>query len=119
MQKPPLGITARCEVVKPIDGDTLDVVLRIPARVRLLDCWAPETRTLDADEKERGLLAKVNLAALTMDKHGVVFIPTGQAHSVKDIITLDRVLGRVWMDGDEQDLSSQQVAAGHATKDKP
>ena len=101
-----------------MDGDTLDVELRIPARIRLLGCWSPESRTKSIAEKKRGLAAKANLSDLTANGHGQVFIPTGAALSVKDVLTLDRLLGRVWMDGQEEDLSSQQVKAGHATESK-
>jgi len=38
-----------------VDGDTITVELKIPVRVRLLDCWAPETRTKDAEEKKKGI----------------------------------------------------------------
>lgn len=118
IRKPPLGLTARCCVENVVDGDTLDIELRINCRVRLLDCWAPETRTHDHAEKKLGLAAKDNLLDLTRAGNGVVFIPTGQAHSVGDLLTLDRILGRVWIDGQDFDLSTQQVAAGKASTTK-
>jgi hypothetical protein len=49
---------------------------------------------------------------------GIVFIPTEHAHSIGDTLTLERMLGRIWMDGQDCDLSSQQVAAGHAASVK-
>lgn len=118
MTKPPLGISARCIVTNTVDGDTLDVELRIPARIRLLDCWAPESRTLDLAEKKLGIKAKQAMEQLTAGGHGQVFIPSGSAHSIKDIITLDRLLGRVWMDGNDFDLSTEQVAMGNASTTK-
>ena len=118
MQKPPLGITARCRVARVLDGDTLDVELRIPARIRLLSCWASESRTKDAEQKLKGLAAKQHLKDLAANGLGRVFIPTEEARSMSDVLTLERLLGRVWLDGDEQDLSERQVAAGHAITTK-
>ena len=54
----------KCEVVKIIDGDTVDVILDLgfsilhKARVRLYAIDTPESRTRNKDEKVRGLLAK-------------------------------------------------------------
>ena len=118
MNKPPLGITARCEVERVVDGDTLDIVLRIPMRIRLLDCWSPESRTLNEAEKVKGLAAKQRLCELVEGNHGQVFIPTSNATSIKDVLTLDRLLGKVWMDGQQVDLSTAQVVEGHASSRK-
>lgn len=119
MNKPPLGITARCSVVNVVDGDTLDIELRVPMRIRLLDCWAPESRTTDPVEKAKGLAAKKALVELTEHRvHGQVFIPTGTASSIKDVLTLDRLLGKVWMDGQNFDLSTAQVIEGYASTTK-
>ena len=52
------------EVLKVIDGDTLDVLIdlgfsiSIKSRIRLAGINAPETRTLDLNEKSKGLDAK-------------------------------------------------------------
>jgi len=54
----------KCEVVKIIDGDTVDVILDLgfsilhKARVRLYAIDTPESRTRNKDEKARGLMAK-------------------------------------------------------------
>lgn len=118
MTKPPLGITARCHVTRVIDGDTLEVTLTIPAVIRLEGCWAAESRTLDLAEKKRGLAAKQHLSELTEDGLGTVHIPTQAARSVQDVMTLGRVLGRVWMDNQTTDLSTLQVINGFASTTK-
>lgn len=115
---PPLGLTARCSVRHVVDGDTLDIDVVVPLRIRLLDCWAPESRTKDISEKVLGMAAKRNLDDLTKGLTGVVFIPTSEAKSLADVLTLGRVLGRLWMDGEEEDVSSKQVAAGYASSRK-
>ena len=58
MQQPPKGITTDVKLVKVIDGDTVDVEITRKVRVRLLDCYAPETRTRDTAEKVKGFESK-------------------------------------------------------------
>jgi endonuclease YncB( thermonuclease family) len=119
MTKPPLGITARCKVLQVVDGDTLDIELRLPMRIRLLDCWCPESRTTDLEEKAKGLAAKKAMVELTVNRlYGQVFVPTAAAQSVSDVLTLNRLLGKVWMDGQDTDLSTSQVVQGYASSKK-
>ena len=53
------------KINRVIDGDTVDLdidlgfSITISQRIRLKDIDAPETRTKDLEEKERGLAAKV------------------------------------------------------------
>ena len=65
------------EIVKVVDGDTIDVVLDlgfhtyVKKRVRLYGLNAPESRTRDKEEKKKGLAAKKRLQELceeTYDK---------------------------------------------------
>ena len=58
MQQPPKGITTDVKLIKVVDGDTVDVEITRKVRVRLLDCYAPETRTRDAAEKVKGFESK-------------------------------------------------------------
>lgn len=54
----------KCELIRVVDGDTVDVNIdlgfdiHMKARVRLAGIDAPETRTKDLEEKERGISAK-------------------------------------------------------------
>lgn len=107
--RPPLGHTVAVEVVDVIDGDTIEVRLALRTRVRLLSCWAPETRTADAREKAQGLKAKAALEQLAAGRKGVLFVPTAGAARVGDVWSFDRVLGHVWLDGDSETLSAHQV----------
>lgn len=92
---PPTGITIDAQVVRVIDGDTIVVASTVEYHVRLLDCWAPESRTKDAGEKERGLKSKARMADLVTGKTVRVHLP-GQS-DITDMVTLGRVLGRVWI----------------------
>ena len=57
--------TYKADVVKIIDGDTIDVnihlgfdVILYKQRIRLMGIDTPESRTRNLEEKERGLLSK-------------------------------------------------------------
>jgi endonuclease YncB( thermonuclease family) len=119
---PDPGVSLDARVTHIVDGDTIDCTVLIPLvfRIRLIDCWAAETRTKDLDEKKRGLAAKAYLKQLIGQEPVRVHIP-GRA-KLGDMLTLDRVLGRVWPMQDGKpltgDLSSRMVGAGHATPTK-
>lgn len=118
MERPALGVAEHVRIVNVIDGDTIEVEVVRRARVRLLDCWAPESRTTDLAEKKLGLAAKERLAELAAGKTATLFVPTGAAALVGDVTTLGRFLGHVWLDGDDRTLSAHQVEAGLAATTK-
>ena len=117
---PPPGFIVDGTVVRVIDGDTVVVRSQIEYQIRLLDCWAPESRTKDLAEKQRGLAAKARMQELADCQQCRVFMPA--ARTVADMITMGRILGRVWIlqDGSptDTDLSSIMVSEGHATLTK-
>lgn len=118
---PPRGVTMDAEVVRVIDGDTIVLRTSVEYHVRLIDCWAPESRTTDKSEKAKGLKAKARMQQLAATGSAVrVHVPTGE--DLSDVMTLGRVLGRVWlMDGESpasSDLSAVMVREGLATEQK-
>lgn len=116
MTQPALGLTARAAVIRVVDGDTVDVMLMLPARVRLIDCWAPE---ITGAEKLKGQAAKEQLEKMAPVGSRVrVHVPTGEADALGDVLTFNRVLGHMWREGDEASLSELMVAAGMATVSK-
>ena len=126
MEQPPAGLTTKVVVTNVVDGDTIDVQIIKTVRVRLKDCWCPETRTRDLEEKEKGLAAKAHIKTLLGEqelyfgeskyKQAILHIPADEEDDIKDILTLNRILGYIFVDG--QDISSKMVADGHATKTK-
>lgn len=110
---PPVGLTTPCRVLEVYDGDTITVELRIPIRVRLLDCWAPEVKTKDVTEKQLGIKSREHLVSLAQGKEATMFIPFVGVERLDGVFTFGRVLAHVWVDG--QSLSESQVEAGHAT----
>lgn len=109
--------TTPATCTRVIDGDTIEVEVTRKIRVRLLDCWAPETRTKDLKEKAKGLKSKQDLADWIEGKPVLVQIPTDSGGELNSIMTMGRVLGRVWT-ADGMDVAESQVAMGHATKTK-
>lgn len=117
---PPPGLVVDAVVLRVIDGDTLILRTSFEYRVRLLDCWAPESRTLDLKEKTRGLAAKKRLTQLAANQCVRVQLPGST--DLSRMVTLNRVLGRVWLVNDEgpaeMDLSGMLVSEGLATAKK-
>jgi endonuclease YncB( thermonuclease family) len=115
--------TTRAKVLRVIDGDTVEVEVRRVVRVRMLDCWSPESKMdsrlpaeQQADEKKAGIASRENLRRLCEGRDVIVQIP---AHvEVAKAITLNRWLARVWVEGDGESLSEKQVKGGFATKVK-
>ena len=114
---PPIGWTVPVRIVQVYDGDTVVVELTKRVRVRLLDCWAPEVRTKDVSEKKKGYESKDHLKKIIPEgSEAILHIPG--SIDVGRSITFGRFLGHIWPKGGKQDVSAQQVEAGHATKTK-
>ena len=112
---PDQATTVECRVVRVVDGDTIEVTVQQVYRVRLLDCWAPETHGPD---KADGLAAKEHLRNY-IEQHGMSAVLSVPWHAdVAKSWTMGRVLGNVWMSGQEKSLSEIQVESGHAKKAK-
>lgn len=108
---PQTATTVRCKVSRIVDGDTVQVIVSQIYRVRLKDCWAPEVR---GDEKSKGLESKEHLRQFVQQHglHGVLSVPWSE--DVGKSWSMGRVIGDVWIDGQERSLSEIQCAAGHA-----
>lgn len=109
------GFALPARVVEVTDGDTLTVEF-VPqtARIRLIDCWAPELRSENAAERRKAQAAKEHLERLAKGKECTVIVPWRR--DVGQMTTLGRVLGRVVLD-DGTDLSRAQVEGGFARRE--
>jgi endonuclease YncB( thermonuclease family) len=110
---PPSGVTLPAKVIDVYDGDTLTVEF-VPqrARIRLIDCWAPELNSTDLEVRKKAQASRDNLARLTENREVVVHIPWHI--DVGSMTSLGRVLAKVYLK-DGTDVSMAQVKAGHAT----
>lgn len=117
MQRPEHGWSTPCSIVRVMDGDTIEIIVTKSIKVRLLSCWSPEVH---GEEKPEGIKAKKHMEKMALGNTGTLFVPTEDARTMSDIITLGRVLGHVWTDDHpEESLSRRQVDAGHAIEQKP
>jgi len=115
----PFGLTFPAKVVYIVDGDTIDVRVTHIVRIRLKDCWAPETHTKDKEEKKRGLASKAYLTKLLLRSKDVkVYVPTKVGGKFGDSFSFGRALGYVWVDGASKSTSELMVRAGYATATK-
>ena len=107
--RPTPGWATTCELERVIDGDTVDVRVSAVIRVRLADCWAPETRDPGGPESTR------NLQTLLAGDRITLWIPTDE-HARK-MFTFGRAVGWLWGES-ETSVNQLQVEHGHATESK-
>lgn len=103
-------------MTRVIDGDTVDVEVTRTIRVRLLDCWAPESRTRNKAEKAAGLESKEALKRWIEGQPVTLHIPT-HSGDIAEALTMGRVLGHLWSKGGDN-VSESQVCLGFATRKK-
>lgn len=103
---------------KVVDGDTLDLTVdlgfsvSISLRFRLLDFNAPEIRTLDLDEKERGLATKAEVEYLFSLHDNQCYIATWLKKG-----KYGRYLAHIYLEPSlEQSLSEYLIANNLASK---
>jgi micrococcal nuclease len=121
------------EVVKVVDGDTIDVIIDLgfdlskKERVRLAGIDTPESRTRDLDEKKLGLEAKEYLSTnlsnakqlmISTEKDGKYGRMLGTIHMNDDIVSMNQQMidkGYAWeYDGGtkEKDLNELRLKRG-------
>ena len=99
------------EVVKVVDGDTIDVVIDLgfdltkKERIRLAGIDTPESRTRDLEEKAMGLEAKEHL------KHKIESSENLRVKTEKDG-KYGRMLG--WLYDGESNINKEMVTNGYA-----
>ena len=114
--KPPEpGVVVDGSIVRAIDGDTLELEFVRRVRVRLVDCWAAESRTSDVAEKRVGLEAK-EFAKRYEGSECRLVVRTDGHDDLGDGLTFGRVLGDVFVNGES--VAAAIVAAGHAFRTK-
>ena len=116
MAGPELGHVMRAQIVRVIDGDTVQLLLQLPATVRIKDLWSPELRGIDAIA---GHKAKDALEKLLPDGCQVkVKIGTEDASNLGDVFSFGRVVGEVYRMGDDDPVSEIMIQMGHGTRHK-
>jgi micrococcal nuclease len=104
------------EVLKVVDGDTIDVIIDLgfdvsfTSRVRLAGIDTPESRTTDAREKILGLEVKDYLKK-ALDGATDIVIRTEKADSSEKY---GRILGWLFINRQTDSLNTQLVNKGYA-----
>jgi len=106
----------RGNLIKIIDGDTIDVDLELgfdvilkKQRIRLYGINTPESRTRDLEEKKYGLAAKARLREL-LEAADSLIIKTAIDKKARG--KYGRILGTVF--ADETNVNDVLVSEGHA-----
>jgi micrococcal nuclease len=101
------------KIIKVVDGDTIDVNIdlgfgiTLKQRVRLKDINASETRTLDLEEKKKGLEAKEWLKK-ELSREGEWIIETTKEDKY------GRILGTLYLVGDPVTVNERMLNEGIA-----
>ena len=110
----------RCEVVRVIDGDTVDVDIDLgfgvwmkKQRIRMYGIDTPESRTRDLEEKKYGLAAKEFLTGMLDDEAGIIL----KTHKDKEG-KFGRILGELWRTTNYADKSINEymIEKHHAVR---
>ena len=105
----------RAELDRVVDGDTIDVVLdlgfdlHLKARIRCVGINAPESRTRDLVEKQKGLEAK-RFVEDWLGNCDTIIVQTQLDKKGK----FGRILGNI-LNADGACLNDEMVSLGHAT----
>lgn len=115
------SIQVPAKVVSVYDGDTITVEFKIKANVRLLECWAPEIKTKNQEEKDKGLASKKYLEKL-LQANDEIMVEIPFDGNISNSISLSRVLANIYKDVDSDgindNISTIMVDQGYATKTK-
>lgn len=107
---PQPGITTRGKVKRILDGDTVEIEVSYPVRVRLKDVWAPEKDT------KAGQKVWAELTRKLIGEKVLLHIPTVDADNTSEAFTFGRVLGVVYVGS--ENINEWLVKEGYATKTK-
>lgn len=105
------------QLVKVRDGDTVEVRIAGSAfvwAIRLIDCWAPETR---GPEKPYGEQAKRHAEEVVAGRELFLHVPLPHGNNLFSNLSFDRIPGYVWIDK-KMTLNRRMVEDGYANPKK-
>lgn len=120
-QTPIEGITLKALATRVIDGDTFEAEIRFKVKVRLLRVNTPEKKQpgwLKFKNRLKELLFGVchDEFPTTEPEEIILFIPNQKPSTLLDVVTFDRFLGEVWVDG--QNINDILIKDMEAFRDK-
>lgn len=105
------------EILKVVDGDTVDVIIDLgfdvflEKRVRMAGLNAPESRTKDLKEKEEGLMSKSWLTEKFNGSKNIIIETSLDNQYGK----FGRILGIFYVNDEETSINSQMLKKGLAS----
>ncbi len=104
-EQPKEGAAFKVDLERVIDGDTVEAVVSFKIKVRLIGVNSPEKK------KPGWLKFKNRLKELIWGEcfddgevcdwqEAVLFIPNNKPVTLLDVVTFDRILGEIWVDGE-------------------
>lgn len=96
---PEPGICTDGTVIHVLDGDTVRIKIEKYIDVRIDKLKCDELKDKDPDKRERAIKARVRLIELVKDRMVRLFVPASSRGYIKDILTLDRVVGDIYIEG--------------------
>jgi endonuclease YncB( thermonuclease family) len=126
VELPELGWISNGHLIRVIDGDTVEVAVTRKVRVRLRNCWAPKLEPIEQRRKwgrfppeNTGAASHQHLQNLAEGYQVRVFVAGSPDDEFSDVTSMGRLVGDVYLLKNNTNLAAAQVAAGHATKEKP
>ena len=104
------------KVIRVVDGDTIDAMVDLgfttfkKVRIRMHGINAPESRTRDLVEKEKGLAAKARLIEMLEESNNEFKLIS---HGVGKY---GRCLGEIFLKGHANSINKQLIWEGHGTE---
>ena len=126
MNKPINGLTTTAKVIRVIDGDTIVIetsriftirLLGIEPNIDVID--TPELHSPNPIQKVQAQACKEYMTKLLGGQEVTVFIPASERHEMKDLLTLGRFLGKLWLnDSDVSQLLNDFMKKENIKKEK-
>jgi endonuclease YncB( thermonuclease family) len=99
-------------ILKVYDGDTATkVLIALEVSVRYNSCWAPELdEPFGPESRDRAKQAE--------GKSGRLYIDLTDVRNMSDLLTLGRVVGEIWLNGETESESQKQIRLKMASTTK-
>lgn len=97
-----------------MDGDTISITMELPMRIRIRDCWAPETNKGPEHSRVMGRKAAEYMRDMLPEGTRIIVdVPTEEAVGLQSVMSFGRVAADVYLE-DGRDVSYLLCQDGHA-----
>lgn len=110
------GLTFGGKCTNVVDGDTVDMEVKRTFRLRIRDCWAPETRTKDLAEKARGMMSRTAMRLLALGRPITAHVDIDPEARFGESMSMSRIVASAQVG--PVDLAQAMSETGNATRRK-